>query len=114
MIHKACLKDLAKLSTRDSKQAACPECTELVSQMELRENCGQEFMEELAKLETANLISKNQSLVNCTCGNIMEVVQGDVDYNMKDDLGKLLTREAAIHMSKFRIRCGKCQKNFCC
>ena len=32
---------------------------------------------------------------------------------MKDDKGNPLSQEAAVHMSKFRIRCNGCQKNFC-
>lgn len=33
---------------------------------------------------------------------------------MKDEQGKLLTKDAAVHMSRYRVRCGECQKNFCC
>jgi hypothetical protein len=70
-------------------------------------------MDELSKLEVSLLISKNENLVNCQCGNIMEVVPGEIDYSMKDDMGQQFKREAAVHMSKFRIRCMKCEKNFC-
>lgn len=43
----------------------------------------------------------------------MELVQGTVDYNMKDDQGKPLSREAAQNMAKYRVRCSGCHKNFC-
>ena len=43
----------------------------------------------------------------------MELVQGKVDYNQKDDQGQAISKEAAIHMSKYRIRCDACNKNFC-
>jgi hypothetical protein len=33
------------------------------------------------------------------------IVQGDVDYGMKDEKGNAMTPEAALHMSKFRVRC---------
>lgn len=32
---------------------------------------------------------------------------------MKNDEGKNITKTAAIHMSKFRIRCPECGNNFC-
>jgi hypothetical protein len=38
----------------------------------------------------------------------MEVVQGEVDYKVKDDAGKAISKEAAEHMSKYRIRCQGC------
>jgi len=33
-------------------------------------------------------MAKNQNLVKCSCGNIMEVVAGVADLNQKDDNGK--------------------------
>ena len=45
-------------------------------------------------------------MVNCSCGNVMEVVQGEVDNKVKDDAGQLISRDAAVHMSKYRVRCG--------
>ena len=65
MIHKECLKGLAKASARDQKPVKCNTCGEFVSHLEIKENFGADFMEELGKLEVATLISKNQSLVNC-------------------------------------------------
>ena len=44
----------------------------------------------------------------------MEVVQGQVDYKTKDDAGQAITKQAAEHMSKYRVRCHGCEKNFCC
>lgn len=44
----------------------------------------------------------------------MEVVQGEVDNKVKDDAGQLISRDSAVHMSKYRVRCGECEKNFCC
>ena len=36
-----------------------------------------------------------------------------VDYNAKDEQGKVLSRAAAENMAKFRVRCSSCTKNFC-
>jgi hypothetical protein len=35
----------------------------------------------------------------------MELEEGKVDLNQKDDSGKKIPREAAIHMAKYRVRC---------
>ena len=46
------------------------------------------------------------------CESVMQVTEGQVEYNAKDDKGEIISPEAAVHMSKFRVRC-KCEKNFC-
>ena len=38
---------------------------------------------------------------------------GAIDLNQKDDNGKPITKEAATCMSKYRVRCNQCTKNFC-
>jgi len=38
---------------------------------------------------------------------------GKTDYNIKDDKGQKVSQHSAVHMSKHRIRCYKCMKNFC-
>ncbi len=55
----------------------------------------------------------NENFVGCQCGNILELVPGQVDMNQKDSNGQPITREAAEHMAKYRIRCSECGKNFC-
>jgi hypothetical protein len=62
-------------------------------------------MEEIDKLAESILLSQNPNLVTCSCQNIMEVVPGDVDYKIKDDTGQPISKDSAVHMSKFRIRC---------
>lgn len=55
--------------------------------MELKEILGPQFMEVLDKLAESLLISQNPNLVTCSCQNIMEVVPGEVDYKIKNDVG---------------------------
>jgi len=43
---------------------------------------------------------------------MLEVVKGDILMMKKDD-GKQITKAAAVHMSKYRIRCPDCGINFC-
>ena len=43
----------------------------------------------------------------------MTVEASKPDYKQKDEDGNQLTREAAKHMAKFRVRCNDCSKVFC-
>lgn len=52
-------------------------------------------------------------MATCPCGNIMEVSPGQVEFNAKDDKGAVMSPEAAVHMSKYRVRCRACEQNFC-
>ena len=66
---------------------------------------------EAKTLREMMLINKN--LRKCPCGAIMEVNQGDINLNQKDDAGQQISNHAAIHMSLHRVRCGECKNNFC-
>lgn len=50
-------------------------------------------------------IGDGSNLVTCKCGVTMELVEGKVDYNQKDEQGKKMNRDAAAHMAKYRVRC---------
>jgi len=43
----------------------------------------------------------------------MELMQGQPDYNLKLEDGSPISRKAAEHMSKHRVRCHECNSNFC-
>lgn len=53
------------------------------------------------------------NMVSCACGNTMEVLPGELNLDQRDDMGKKITYEAALDMSKYRIRCYECTKIFC-
>lgn len=52
-------------------------------------------------------------MVECSCGNVMMMEPGRPDYNLKDDKGQPISKEAAEHLARYRIRCNECGKNFC-
>ena len=59
-------------------------------------------------------MSQSNNIVKCPgCSYMMEAAQGQVDYNAKDDNGNAMSPAAAIHMSRYRIRCRQCEQNFC-
>lgn len=110
---KACFTTVVQESYPDRQRAQCPECSDQITDYEIKNIIGAENFEILQKQILMKFISEDQSLVTCQCGNVMEVVQGEIDYTAKDDQGIKLSTEAVEHMSKFRVRCAACQQNFC-
>ena len=76
-----------------------------MSQAEIRTYVSQEEIKEIEQAQLEQFIGATSNMVKCKCGYIMEAAQGQVDYNAKDDAGQLMSPAAAIHMSKYRIRC---------
>ena len=116
MIHKQCLSETAVQQIKKSKTICCPkvDCRKQIQDWELRDYMGRDY-EELEKIIQAQFMAENPNLVSCSCGNVMEVVQGKVDLNVRDDNNKQITKEAAECMAKYRVRCplGSCGKIFC-
>ena len=46
----------------------------------------------------------------CRCGAQVVIDEGDIAVGYKDDNGKVISEEAAIHMSKNRANCPDCGK----
>ena len=44
---------------------------------------------------------------------MIEVLEGKVYLNIKNDQGKNIAKSHAKHMSVYRIRCNNCGNNFC-
>jgi len=83
--------------------------------------CGQQFMNEYYQQVFPGLIQKLDEemmksmfeMVECGCGNQWTFEAGDVDYNIKDEDGNPISKKAAKHFAKNRVRCPSCEKNFC-
>ena len=58
-------------------------------------------------------LREESNMIECKCGNMIEVAPGQIDYNQKDEEGKVLSKEAAEHMAKYRVRCNACGTIFC-
>jgi hypothetical protein len=54
----------------------------------------------------------NLNMVECKCGNILDVMPGNVDYKQKDDEGVVISKQAAENMAKYRVRCHACNLVF--
>lgn len=52
---------------------------------------------------TTKLASKafegSKNMVKCKCGNLIELVEGKIYYDIKNDDGKQINKTAAKHMS---------------
>eukprot|EP00357_Protocruzia_adherens_P036526 CAMPEP_0115008332 /NCGR_PEP_ID=MMETSP0216-20121206/21845_1 /TAXON_ID=223996 /ORGANISM="Protocruzia adherens, Strain Boccale" /LENGTH=575 /DNA_ID=CAMNT_0002375711 /DNA_START=183 /DNA_END=1910 /DNA_ORIENTATION=+ len=109
IIAKACVE---RELSRDGVEAKCPQCHSPIGTASLRQVFGDSHIDQV---ERDTLATISIPLVDCVCGNKMEVVQGDVmaNLNLKDEAGNPLTREAAEHMAKYRLRCAKCDRVFC-
>lgn len=69
---------------------------------------------ELINIEQAKKLKQQLGIMTCSCGAEVSVEQGDVPVNFKDETGKVISEEAAIHMSKYRVACcPSCAKQFC-
>jgi hypothetical protein len=46
----------------------------------MKAHLGEKKLDELQKIAMKKLVGEDQNMVMCTCGNIIELVQGKVDY----------------------------------
>eukprot|EP00347_Sterkiella_histriomuscorum_P011168 403373493 len=110
-ICKSCIKIA---SEKQFPEVKCPQldCNQFLMEFELRQVLGDKVFDDLQQTSVKKFLSEEMDLIKCKCGNMIEVTQGDVCMVKKDD-GKSITKVAALHMSKFRVRCPDCGNNFC-
>ena len=51
-------------------------------------NLNEKELKDLEAMTQLQLLAQNPNLVNCSCGNVMEVVPGTLDLNQKDENGQ--------------------------
>lgn len=112
-VHQTCFQKKAKIAGLNIRRLHCPECKMMISVNEVNEQLSKEELQEIADKEINYLLKENPLLRKCPCGNLMEVLQGEVNLETKDDNGNEISHQAAIHMSLYRARCGECHNNFC-
>lgn len=115
-----CLHILCKPCLKPAIEAHYPEvkclfqgCKAKLQDWEVREILGKEAYEALQQKMATSFIEEDENIVRCKCGNAIEVVQGKVYYDYKNDEGKFINKTAAKHMSANRVRCNECGNNFC-
>ena len=107
-IHKSCLETQSKDQYMVDQEVNCPSCSNKFER-EYFQYVLPGFLEQLDEELTKRMFE----LVSCKCGNQMAMEPGEPDYKAKDEDGVLISKKAAKHMAKFRIRCNACEINFC-
>lgn len=115
--HFMCKSHLQQLALRDipgKGSVTCPEseCAYELRRFEIVDIIGSE---ELNRLEEDGLkTSMGDGIATCpSCSSYIFLEPGTVDYNYRDEQGRKLSREAAEHMSQFRLRCPNCSNISC-
>jgi hypothetical protein len=92
MIHRQCLSETAVKQIKKSKMICCPrpDCKKQIQDWELRDYMGKDY-EEVEKFIQAQIMEENPNLISCSCGNLIELEEGKVDLNFRDENGKLIT-----------------------
>lgn len=80
---------------------------------EYNEYLSKEQKNEVDEWQMKQLKESNSDIKECPCGNTFIAVPGNVDYGYKDEQGKAISDEAAVHMSINRINCPKCHLIYC-
>jgi len=112
-VHPICYECFEKEAKKNLFEMACKVCNKPISE-QLKKDVLQDKFENLEKIALMKVLGGD--LIKCPypdCGEQNVFEPGNVDYNVKDATGKLLTRQAAENYAKNRCRCGFCKKDFC-
>ncbi len=75
----------------EAGEVKCPSCKTNMPELEIKTTVGKEIFEKMQQKIFAKFVEQS-GLVRCTCGNMLELVQGTINLNQKDDKGKALTQ----------------------
>ena len=110
---KLCFKQQVRKVFAKGKTMTCIRCETPIPDYEIKEVMGAQDFEEIQSAMLMDFVRADSSTISCTCGALLTIEEGRVDYGQKDDRGVQLSRAAAENMSKFRIRCRNCARVFC-
>lgn len=74
MIHKYCFKKLVFDCTSKCDSVKCPECQMQILDFEIKSVLPKKDIDDLEKMEQLNIIKNNKNFIQCSCGNVMEIV----------------------------------------
>ena len=113
-VHSICHDCFEKEAKNNLFEMKCNICNKQISEQLKKDVLGKDKYEALEKIALLKVLGGN--LVKCpypNCGEQNVFEPGQVDYKVKDENGKVLTRQAAEDYAKNRCRCGFCKKDFC-
>eukprot|EP00350_Pseudokeronopsis_sp_OXSARD2_P003909 CAMPEP_0170556726 /NCGR_PEP_ID=MMETSP0211-20121228/18334_1 /TAXON_ID=311385 /ORGANISM="Pseudokeronopsis sp., Strain OXSARD2" /LENGTH=76 /DNA_ID=CAMNT_0010867243 /DNA_START=611 /DNA_END=841 /DNA_ORIENTATION=+ len=76
MIHKNCFRKLVLEMVQKSQTVTCPECKEMIHDYEIKSVLNPKDLDEMEKVVKVNILKGNPNLIQCNCGDVMELVQG--------------------------------------
>ena len=115
-VHPICYNCFEKEAKSHLFEMKCKICNKEISE-QLKKEVLQDKFTSIEKIALMKIIGAEGAEIikcpypECASENVFE--SGQVDYNIKDDNGKLLSRQAAEDYAKNRCRCGFCKKDFC-
>lgn len=126
--HWSCVACLTQLISTAIEEGRCarlrcptPGCSRLLSeeQAELNSCMGRDVVEPFMEAVSTEMLASDGSMTSCVkCG---DTVSFDKDAAVdvpdviteKDESDKVLSREAFVHFNRFRLRCRKCDTEYC-
>lgn len=97
--HIDCLREEAIKQKSENENVKCGRCLGVVADYEFNEYLSPDDKELIEKSQQMQIVKLNPNFVCCQCGNVMELLPGEVQKGLKDERGNLLTPEAAKHMA---------------
>ena len=116
-VHTICKSCFEKYAESDVINMKCLTCNSFISNEYKKMILGEDKYNKLEiaqnNIDIQGVVGGN--IVECPgCNNKYPFEPGkNIDYKIKDDNNKIMSREACEHYSRNRVRCPTCSKNFC-
>ena len=112
-LHPICQKCFLQMAKENFFEMKCSICEQNIDEG-IKKQVLREKFPELEKNALVGILGGN--LVKCpyqNCGELNAFEPGNIDYNVRDEQGQKVSRQAAEDYAKNRCRCGFCRKDFC-
>ena len=111
--HSICKNCLTKKLEKKFYEAKCKICSQEITEDIKSKILGKKLYDELESNAVKGLIGNIIQCPNPKCKEQIAFEPGKIDYNVKDEQNKKLSKIACEDYAKHRCRCGFCQINFC-
>ena len=111
--HPICLNCLTKNAEHHFYEMKCKICGKEIEEEIKKDILGVKIYEELESKALKGIIGNIVQCPNPKCKEKITFEPGEIDYNVKDEQNKKLSKRAAEDYATHRCRCGFCQINFC-
>jgi uncharacterized protein YbaR (Trm112 family) len=84
-VHVKCLKK--EIIAQSNINVCCPRCKRQIQKFETTQYLSEQEAQEIDLKLFQQMVNENESMVVCSCGNVMDFVPGEVQKGLKDDKG---------------------------